>query len=77
VRYTSLVTGSKKRKTTFVSVNLTPAARDKLRQAAVQMTSAAGYHLSMSDVAIAACDTAMRHGDDLLAALSDGREAER
>jgi hypothetical protein len=54
------------RKTIFVSVNLTEAARDELRQATLELTSPAGRRLSMSDTLIAALRVAANHQDELV-----------
>lgn len=57
------------RKTNFVSVNLTEPARDELRRAVLDLTSAVGRRISMSDVLIQAVRVALRHRQELIAAL--------
>lgn len=58
------------RKTEFVSVNLTPKARDELRRAVLDLTTPVGRRLSMSDVLIQAVRVAMKHQPELIAALT-------
>lgn len=62
------------RRTPFVSVNLTPDARDGLRQATLDLTTPVGRRLSMSDVLIAIIRVAMRHRDELISALTSGQQ---
>ena len=56
-----------------MSVNLTPDARDELRQATLDLTTPAGRRLSMSDVLIGVVRIAMQHRDELLAVLAEAR----
>jgi hypothetical protein len=58
------------RKTIFVSVHLTEQARDELRNAVIAMTSPTGRRLAMSFVLIHALRVALRHQDELVAALN-------
>lgn len=60
------------RRTKFVSVHLTPAARGVLRQAVLDLTAPAGRRLSMSDVLRGAITVAMRHQEELVTALEKG-----
>lgn len=53
----------------FVSVNLTAEARDELRQAVLDLTSAVGRRISMSDVLLHALQVAKGHDVELVAAL--------
>jgi hypothetical protein len=55
------------RRTPFVSVNLTPQARDALRIAALDLSALAGRRLSMSVVVVSAVRVALRHRDELAA----------
>jgi hypothetical protein len=59
------------RKTVFVSVNLTEAARDELRQAVLDLTTPAGRRLSMSDVLTAALQVAADNPEQMLNKLGD------
>lgn len=63
------------RRTPFVSVNLTPSARDELRHATLDLTTPTGRRLSMSDVLIEAIRVAMRHQEELISALVSARQA--
>lgn len=65
------------RRTVFVSVNLTEAARDALRRATLDLTTPARRRLSMSDALTAALRVATRHPEELLAALTETQNAER
>lgn len=58
------------RRTAFVSVNLTSAARDDLRQATIDLTSAAGTRLSMSELLVVALRVARAHPEELVHALT-------
>lgn len=58
------------RRTKFVSVNITPLARDALRAAALDLSADAGRRLSMSDVVVHAVRVALRHRADLLASIT-------
>jgi hypothetical protein len=62
------------RRTLFVSVNLTPDARDELRRATLELTTPAGRRLSMSDVLIEAIRVSMRHRGELISALASERQ---
>lgn len=57
------------RRTEFVSVGLTPAARDELRSAAVELTSPARRRLTLSEVVIAATRMARENPDAFVEAL--------
>ena len=57
------------RKTPFVSVNLTEAARDELRRVTLELTTPAGRRISMSDVLLAALQIGMEHRDDVVSKL--------
>ena len=59
------------RRTLFVSVNLTPDARDELRRATLDLTTPVGRRLSMSDVLIGVIRVAMRHRVELVSALAE------
>ncbi|MFF4506257.1 hypothetical protein [Streptomyces sp. NPDC001401] len=61
-----------KRKTPFVSVNLTEAARDELRRVTLELTTPAGRRVSMSDVLTATLHVAMEHRDEVLDKLRGG-----
>lgn len=63
---------SAKRKTPFVSVNLTEAARDELRHVTLELTTPAGRRVSMSDVLTAALRVAMEHRGEVLSKLRSG-----
>ena len=63
------------RRTLFVSVNLTPDARDELRRATLDLTTPVGRRLSMSDVLIGAIRVAMRHRDELISVLTPERHS--
>jgi len=58
------------RRTLFVSVNLTPDARDELRRATLELTTPVGRRLSMSDVLIGVIRVAMRHRDEVVPELA-------
>jgi len=62
---------SESRKTAFVSVHLTPAARDELRAAALALTSPVGRRVSMSDVVLAAVHIAREHEREWTRLLAD------
>ena len=70
-------TSDMSRRTEFVSVHLAPAARDVLRQAALELSVPIGRRLSMSDVLIKAVRIAMRHRDELIVALASPNEADK
>lgn len=57
------------RKTPFVSVNLTPDARETLRQATLDFSATAGRRLSMADVVTHAIRVARQHPDEIAASL--------
>lgn len=61
---------------TFVSVHLTPEARDELRQATLDLTSPVGRRLSMSAVLVQATRVALRHREELINALADRQDTE-
>ncbi|MFL1381630.1 MULTISPECIES: hypothetical protein [unclassified Nocardiopsis] len=61
-----------KRKTPYISVNLTEPARDTLRQATLALTTDAQRRLSMSAVLIAALRVAQNHRPELLDELKKG-----
>ncbi|MFF2612298.1 hypothetical protein [Kitasatospora sp. NPDC058046] len=63
------------RKTPFVSAALTPAARDALRRATVDLTSPAGLRLSMSDVLLAVLAVAGAHQEETLVKLREAAAA--
>ena len=63
------------RRTLFVSVNLTPEARDELRRATLELTTPVGRRLSMSGVLIGVIHVAMRHRDELVPELAPGRQS--
>lgn len=63
---------SMKRKTPYISVNLTEPARDTLRQATLALTTDAQRRLSMSAVLIAALRVAQNHRQELLDELKKG-----
>lgn len=63
------------RRTLFVSVNLTPDARDELRRATLELTTPVGRRLPMSDVLIEAIRVAMRHRDEMVSGLVSGRQS--
>jgi hypothetical protein len=63
------------RRTLFVSVNLTPDARDELRRATLDLTTPTGRRLSMSDVLIGVIRIAMRHREELVSALTSAPPA--
>jgi hypothetical protein len=54
----------------YVSVGLTPQARDLLRSMTLDLTTPAGRRLTMSEVLIAALELASLHRDELLGALT-------
>lgn len=56
----SAVADMSPRKTVFVSVNLTEAARDELRQVTLDLTTPADRRVSMSDVLLALVRSADR-----------------
>jgi hypothetical protein len=57
------------RKTPFVSVNLTEAARDELRRVTLELTTPAGRRVPMSDALIAALQVGMEHQEDIVRKL--------
>ncbi|CAL9614781.1 hypothetical protein SUDANB121_05730 [Nocardiopsis dassonvillei] len=61
-----------KRKTPYISVNLTEPARDALRQATLALTTDAQRRLSMSAVLVAALRVAQNHRQELLEELKKG-----
>ena len=63
---------SMKRKTPYISANLTEPARDTLRQATLALTTDAQRRLSMSAVLIAALRVAQNHRPELLDELKKG-----
>ncbi len=71
VRYNGLM--QPQRKTAFISVNLTQAARDELRRATLDLTTPAERRLSMSDVLLAALRVSAAHADELLGQLKTER----
>jgi hypothetical protein len=54
------------RKTPYVSVNLTEAARDALRRAALNLTTPAGRRVSMSDALLANLQVGVKHPEEVL-----------
>jgi len=62
------------RRTLFVSINLTPDARDELRRATLELITPVGRRLSMSDALIGIIRVAMRHRDELVAGLTSERQ---
>lgn len=69
----TLVDMNAARRTPFVSVNLTPEARDDLRRAVLELTTPVGRRLSMSAVLIGSVRVAMQHRDELVSELAAGR----
>lgn len=57
------------RKTPFVSVNLTEAARDELRRVTLELTTPAGRRVSMSDVLLAVLQVGLEHREDVVSKL--------
>lgn len=57
---------STRRKTAYVSVNLTEAARDALRRAALNLTTPAGRRVSMSDALLANLQVGIEHSEEVL-----------
>ncbi|MER6605776.1 hypothetical protein ABT282_07625 [Streptomyces sp. NPDC000927] len=62
------------RKTPYVNMNLTEAARDELRGITLELTTPSNRRLSMSEVIIAALNVARRHREEVLNELG-GAEA--
>ncbi|MDX2683689.1 hypothetical protein [Streptomyces soliscabiei] len=63
--------------TRFVSVNLTPAARDRLRVASLRISMEAGRKVSMADALLILADVAETHPDEIrerAAAFIESRE---
>ena len=54
------------RKTPYVTVNVTPEARELLRLAAVELTSPAGRRVSMSEALIAAVHVGQNHPQEFV-----------
>jgi len=69
----TLVDMNAARRTLFVSVNLTPDARDELRRATLDLTTPVGRRLSMSDALAAVIRVAMRHREELITELTADR----
>lgn len=63
------------RRTLFVAVNLTSAARDELRRVTLEMTTPVGRRLSMSDALIGAIRVAMRHRNELIAEIMSEKQS--
>jgi hypothetical protein len=59
------------RKTRFVSVNLTEAARDALQQATTDFTSPARRRITLSDLLIAAINVSRNHPGELVSELQN------
>lgn len=51
--------------TRFVSVNLTPAARDRLRVASLRISMEIGRKVSMADALVILADVAEAHPDEI------------
>jgi hypothetical protein len=66
-----------RRKTAFVTVNLTEPARDALRQATLHWTTPAGRRVTMSDVLLSALAVARAHGAEVVADLIGEEDAEK
>jgi RNA:NAD 2'-phosphotransferase (TPT1/KptA family) len=64
-------------KTKFHSVHLTDEARDRIKAAAISLTSPSGRRVSMSDALIAAVEVAMRHTDEMVIELADAEDVVR
>ena len=55
-----------------ITMSITPAARDALRTATLDLTTPAGRRLTMSEVLLAALAVAGRHREEVLAVLGEG-----
>lgn len=55
----------------FVSVNISPTARNLLRETTLTLTTPAGRRLSMSAVLIAALQVATHHREEVIALLRE------
>lgn len=68
-----------KRRTPYVSVNLTVDARNAVQRAALDYSAKVGRRLAMSSIVVAALEVANRHPDELTAALTepDSREKDQ
>lgn len=61
--------------TTFVTVHVTEAAREALRQAVIDLTSPVGRKVTHSDLVLGALDVARKHPEELCARLRGENEA--
>lgn len=55
----------------YISVGLTPQARDALRDMTLELTTPVGRRMTMSEVLIASLELAGRHRGELIEALKD------
>lgn len=66
-----------RRRTPYLSVNLTEPARNALQRASLNMSATVGKRLSMSAIAVAVVAVAERHADELQAELTRTEQEEK